>query len=76
MARKPAAIRDLSDPALLQELADTRKELFNLRLQHATGQLGNYARLRQVRRDVARFETELRTREIAAAEAQDTETKR
>jgi large subunit ribosomal protein L29 len=75
MARKPAAIRDLSDPALLQELADTRKELFNLRLQHATGQLGNYARLRQVRRDVARFETELRTREIAAAEAQDTETK-
>jgi large subunit ribosomal protein L29 len=75
MARKPAAIRDLSDPALLQELADTRKELFNLRLQHATGQLGNYARLRQVRRDVARFETELRTREISAAEAQDTETK-
>jgi large subunit ribosomal protein L29 len=75
MVRKPAAIRDLSDSALLQELSDTKKELFNLRLQHATGQLGNYARLREIRRDVARFETELRTREIAAAEAQDTETK-
>jgi large subunit ribosomal protein L29 len=75
MARKPAAMRDLSDQALLQELADTKKELFNLRLQHATGQLGNYARLRDVRRDVARFETEMRAREIAAAEALETETK-
>jgi large subunit ribosomal protein L29 len=75
MARKPAAVRDLSDEALLQELADTKKELFNLRLQHATGQLGNYARLRLVRKDVARFETELRAREIAAAESAETETK-
>ena len=75
MPRKPAAVRDLSDEALLQELADTKKELFNLRLQHATGQLGNYARLRHVRKDVARFETELRAREIAAAEAAETETK-
>jgi large subunit ribosomal protein L29 len=75
MARKPSAMRDLSDQALLQELADTKKELFNLRLQHATGQLGNYARLREVRRDVARFETEMRAREIAAAEALETETK-
>jgi large subunit ribosomal protein L29 len=72
MARKPSALRDLSDQALLQELADTKKELFNLRLQHATGQLGNYARLREVRRDVARFETEMRAREIAAAEALET----
>jgi large subunit ribosomal protein L29 len=74
MARKPAALRDLSDAALLQELADTKKELFNLRLQHATGQLGNYSRLRVVRRDVARFETEMRAREIAAAEALEKET--
>ncbi|MGH9244334.1 MAG: 50S ribosomal protein L29 [Acidimicrobiales bacterium] len=69
MAKKPAVLRDLSDEALLNELTDTKKELFNLRLQNATGQLGNYARLRQVRRDVARIETEARAREIAAAEA-------
>ena len=75
MARKPAAVRDLSDEALLQELADTKKELFNLRLQHATGQLSNYARLRLVRKDIARFETELRAREIAAAEAAEMEHK-
>jgi large subunit ribosomal protein L29 len=73
MPRKPSALRDLSDEALLQELADTKKELFNLRLQHATGQLGNYGRLHHVRKDVARFETELRAREIAAAEAAETE---
>jgi large subunit ribosomal protein L29 len=75
MARKPAALRDLSDESLLEELSDTKKELFNLRLQHATGQLGNYARLDEVRKDIARLETELRAREIAAAEAlESTET--
>ena len=46
-----------------------KEELFNLRFQNATGQLDNTARLGQVRKDIARIETLLRAREIAAAEA-------
>ena len=61
--------RDLADAELLERLGETRTELFNLRFQHATGQLDNYARLGQVRREVARLMTEVREREIAAAEA-------
>jgi large subunit ribosomal protein L29 len=68
-ARTPAALRDLDDPGLVQALAEAKQEMFNMRFQHATGQLDNYSRLRQLRRDVARISTELRAREIAAAEA-------
>jgi large subunit ribosomal protein L29 len=64
-----AEMRDLPDDGLLQLLADTKQELFNLRFQHVTGQLDNYSRLPQLKRDVARIHTELRAREIAAAEA-------
>ena len=53
--------------------SDLKEELFNLRFQNATGQLDNSARLGQVRKDIARVETLLREREIAAAEALDTE---
>ena len=66
---KAAEIRDLSDEALIDRLADTKQELFNLRFQHVTGQLDNYSRLPQLKRDVARIRTELRAREIAAHEA-------
>ncbi|HEY8525999.1 MAG TPA: 50S ribosomal protein L29 [Acidimicrobiales bacterium] len=59
---------DLDDGALLDRLAEAKDELFKLRFQNATGQLTNYARIKQVRRDIARLETELRAREIAAAE--------
>ena len=69
MATTSAAFRDLDDAGLVQALADTKEELFNLRFQNATGQLDNVARLSQVRKDVARINTELRAREIAAAEA-------
>lgn len=68
MAKK-SALADLSDRDLLERLAETKQELFNLRFQHVTGQLDNYARLGQLRKDVARVRTELRAREIAAAEA-------
>jgi large subunit ribosomal protein L29 len=54
-------------------LSEAKEELFNLRFQNATGQLDNSARLGQVRKDIARFETLLREREIAAAEALGTE---
>jgi large subunit ribosomal protein L29 len=60
--------RDLDDGGLIDRLAEAKDELFKLRFQHATGQLSNYARLPQVRKDIARLETELRAREIAAAE--------
>jgi large subunit ribosomal protein L29 len=68
MPSKQTAFRELDDASLLRALSDTKEELFNLRFQHVTGQLDNNARLTQVRRDVARINTELRAREIAAAE--------
>jgi large subunit ribosomal protein L29 len=57
-------LRELSTEEVEQALAETKEELFNLRFQHATGQLENYRRLRQLRRDVARTMTVLREREL------------
>jgi large subunit ribosomal protein L29 len=66
---KAIELRDLSDDELENRLKEAREELFNLRFQHVTGQLDNYARLGQVRKDIARMLTLLREREIEAAEA-------
>jgi large subunit ribosomal protein L29 len=63
------SFRDLDDGALVDQVAESKDQLFKLRFQLATGQLTNYARIGEVRRDIARLETELRAREIAAAEA-------
>jgi len=60
---------DLDDGALIDQVRESKDELFKLRFQLATGQLTNYSRIGQVRKDIARLETELRAREIAAAEA-------
>lgn len=68
MARSKA-LTDLGDTDLLERLVDSKEELFNLRFQHATGQLDNPARLKIVKRDIARVLTELRAREIVDAEA-------
>ena len=65
---KASEIRELTADELDRKLDETRQELFNLRFQNATGQLDNVARLPQVRREIARIETLLREREIAAAE--------
>ena len=73
MASKSESFRDLSDDDLLKALADTKEALFNLRFQNATGQLDNHAAIGETRRNVARINTELRVREIAAAEALDTQ---
>jgi large subunit ribosomal protein L29 len=67
--RQAAQVRELSDAELETRLAEAKQELFNLRFQNVTGQLDNSARIGHVRRDVARIETILRQREIAAAEA-------
>jgi large subunit ribosomal protein L29 len=50
-------LRDLTNEELLGRLADTRKELFNLRFQSATGQLENTAQLKLTRREIARILT-------------------
>ena len=67
----PAELREMDDEELLTKLAEAKQELFNLRFQHVTGQLDNYARLGQMKKDVARINTILRDREIAAAEAME-----
>jgi large subunit ribosomal protein L29 len=54
---KAAELRDLDQLGLERKLAELREELFNLRFQQATRQLTNSARLRQVRRDIARVRT-------------------
>ena len=69
MAKTKESLRDISDGELLDRLASAQEELFNLRFQHVTGQLDNTARLGVVRKQVAKLNTELRSREIAAAEA-------
>ncbi|HET6834336.1 MAG TPA: 50S ribosomal protein L29 [Acidimicrobiales bacterium] len=68
------SFHDLDDGSLIDRVRETKDELFKLRFQLATGQLSNYARIGQVRKDIARLETELRAREISAAEALQEET--
>ena len=62
------ALKELSDNDLIVALNDSKEELFNLRFQLVTGQLDNYSRIKEVKKNVARAMTELRDREIAAAE--------
>ena len=59
-------LRQKSDDELNQEVLDLRKEAFNLRFQRASGQLENTARVRQVRRDIARLKTVLHPRRASA----------
>ena len=63
---KPAEIRELSAEDLQGKLKEARQELFNLRFQMATSQLDNTARVRQVKKDIARIQTEMRSRELGA----------
>ena len=58
----------LSDTDLINLLDETKDEALNLRFQHVTGQLDNFKRIGTVRKQVARIKTELRMREIHAAE--------
>jgi len=52
-------LRDMSNDQLMDELAQLKREAFNLRFQRATGQLENTARIGEVRRSVARIQTVL-----------------
>lgn len=69
MAKSPTTAADLDTATLVERLAEEKDRLFKLRVQHATGTLENNAALRTTRKEIARYETELRAREIEAAEA-------
>jgi large subunit ribosomal protein L29 len=69
MAKSAAELKELSLSSLVEELRATKQEALNLRFRNATGQLDNNAEIRKVRRQIARINTFIRTREIEAAEA-------
>ncbi len=71
---KASDVKVLSDDQLQDELLNMKKEQFNLRFQSATGQIENTARIRDVRRTVARIKTEQRWRRDAeTSDAQQTD---
>ena len=59
---KSTQLRDLDEAGLLDHIATARRDLFGLRMQHATGELENVARLGTVKRDLARALTVARQR--------------
>ncbi len=64
---KASDVRTMTVDQLTDELGKLKKEQFNLRFQRATGQLENTARVRQIRRDVARIETIMREKRVATS---------
>ena len=61
---KPVEVHNLDDPQLVEFVGSSRQELFNLRFQHATGQLENTARMKSAKKDLARGLTIARQRGI------------
>ena len=61
---KTNEIRKLSTEELNKKIAESKEELFNLRMKQATGSLENPSRIRELRKTVARIKTILREREI------------
>ena len=68
---KAAELRESSDEELVERLREAKAELFNLRVQGATGQLDNNRRLDVVRREIARIYTIMRERELGLSTAPD-----
>jgi large subunit ribosomal protein L29 len=66
---KAAELRELSEQDLIARLREAKAELFNLRVQGATGQLDNNRRLQVVRREIARIYTIMRERELGLSVA-------
>ena len=69
MARTLEELRQMELPALVEELRNTKQEALNLRFRNATGQLEDNSEIGKVRKQIARINTLIRQREIAAAEA-------
>jgi large subunit ribosomal protein L29 len=66
-------LRKLTYKELGEQLDDSKEELFNLRFQLVTNQLDNTARIKEVKRDIARVNTVMRSQEIVAWESQQEE---
>ncbi len=66
---KAAELRELSEEELIARLREAKAELFNLRVQAATGQLDNNRRLQVIRREIARIYTIMRERELGLSAA-------
>ena len=64
---KVSKLHEMSNDELTEQLKDLKQELFNLRFQNATGQLGNVMVIKQTKRDIARVKTILREREVKSA---------
>jgi len=62
---KAQEIREMSNNELEQEVITLKEELFSLRFQQATGQLENTAKMRNIRKDIARIKTILTQRQMA-----------
>ena len=62
---KANEVRKLSGTELESKLQELKKDLFNLRLQHATNQLDNPVRIAEVKRDIARVKTIIREQQLA-----------
>jgi large subunit ribosomal protein L29 len=60
-------MRNMSQAELANEESKLRKELFNLRFQHVTGQLDNPLKMKEVKREIARIKTVMRENELKAA---------
>lgn len=62
-------MREMTDIELNAELEKMKKELFNLRFQHVTGQLENPVKMREVKRNIARVKTIIREKELEKVRA-------
>ena len=65
MKMKASDVRKMSVAELETKLSDLKKDLFQLRLQHATNQLENPVKIAEVKRDIARVKTVIRELELA-----------
>ena len=63
---KANELRDLTREELLKRERDLKEEAFNLRFRHSTGQLENTARMKLVKKDIARMETIIRQKELGS----------
>jgi large subunit ribosomal protein L29 len=68
---KAVELRELTDSDLVTRLRESKAELFNLRVQGATGQLDNHRRLQVIRKEIARIYTIMRERELGLSVAPD-----
>ncbi len=64
---KASKLQEMTNDELMGKLTDLKHELFNLRFQNATGQLGNVMVVDSTKKDIARVKTVLRERELKAA---------